>query len=236
MAPDTDVLVVVPRRADGGHRDRLWAWLRERWEHAHPTYRLVEGHHDEGPFNRSAAINAGVAEGGPFDVLVIADGDSFVAPLQLERAVATAARTGQLTLAYDRFCYLDEAMSRRVVEGFDGSWEPGVAWSLDWTCSSMVVVPAALWAELGGADEGFVGWGGEDFALRHALETFGGGMHRIPGPVWHLWHPGAPHDADDVFPGRQALYADAAGNPVAMRRLVDGLRADLERTTTPVPS
>lgn len=227
MAPGTDVAVVVPRRADGGHRDAVWRWLRERWEYAHPTYRIVEGHHEDGPFNRSAAINAGVAAAGPHDVLVIADADSFVAPSQLVRAVHLAESTGQLVLAYDLFHYLDEKMSRRVMAGQQGSWLPGVAWSLDWSCSSMVVVPAALWADMGGADEGFVGWGGEDFALRHALETLGGGMHRVPGPVWHLWHPPSPHDADDVFPARQRLYEAAAGDPGAMRALLAELRSEV---------
>lgn len=224
-ATDPRVAVVVPRRSDGGHRDLVWEWLAARWAREHPGYLVVEGHHDEGPFNRSAAINAGVAAAGPFDVLVIADADSFVAPEQLAQAVATAVATGQLTLAYDLFCYLDRSMSAKVMAGYPGDWHAGVAWTLDWAVSSMVVVPAGLWWTLGGADEGFVGWGGEDFALRHALETFGGGMHRTSGPVWHLWHPSQPHDADDVFPARQRLYAAAAGNEAAMRVLVDQLRA-----------
>lgn len=227
MAPGTDVAVVVPRRADGGHRDQVWAELLAWYAAELPEVRVVEGHHDDGPFNRSAAINAGVDAAGPHDVLVIADADSWVDPEQLRTAVSTSAATGQLVLAYDLFCYLSRTMSAEALAGFAGSWWPGVEWSLDWSVSSMVVVPAPLWAEMGGADEGFVGWGGEDFALFHALDTLGGGHHRTLGPVWHFWHPPALHDSDDVFPARQKLYADAAGDRDAMLALLEQLRTEV---------
>lgn len=220
-----NVAVVVPRRSDGGRRDVLWAWNRERWAQVHPGFNVVEGHHVDGPFNRSAAINNGVEAAGSFDVLVIADGDSFVSHDQLLEAIETADTTGQVTFGYDRFAYLNRAMSDLVMAGFDGDWWPGVEWTMTGTCSSMVVVPAELWRVMGGADEGFVGWGGEDIAISLALQTFGGGMQRVHGDVWHLWHPPAAHTHDDVWPERMQLYADAAYDIDKMTALVDRLRA-----------
>lgn len=224
MAPGTDVAVVVPRRADGGRRDELWAWCSDRWFVEHPTFRVVEGHHHGGPFNRSAAINAGVAAAGDFDVLVIADGDVHVAPDQLLAAIEVAERTGQVTFAHDEWRHLTREMSDRILAGHVGPWEPGVDVSLPLTQSSMVVVPATLWRELGGADEGFVGWGGEDIALSIALRTLGGGCQRVAGPVWHLWHPGATDGDQDAWTGRLAHYAAVDGDPAALRALLDELR------------
>lgn len=221
------VAVVIPRRADGGRRDLLAAWTAARWARVHPEFLVVEGHHDDGPFNRSAAINAAVAQAPDADTYVIADSDSFVAPEQLDRAIRTATRTGHVTFAYDRFCYLDHAMSEQIMGGFNGDWYPGVKWTMTGTCSSMVVVPGDLWRTYGGADEGFVGWGGEDIAISLALQTFGGGMQRIPGEVWHLFHPPAPHTHDDVWPDRMNLYSEAAYDQAAMRALVDRLRSEL---------
>lgn len=221
-----DAAIIVPRRDDGGRRDEIWNVVKAWYAFGHPEVDVVEGHHQDGPFNRSAAINDGIRRAGKRDVYVIVDSDSFVEDPQLEQAISLAHTTGQLVLAYDLFCYLDKPMSNRVMAGYSGNWWDGVSWTLDWSVSSVVVVPAPLWEQLGGADEGFIGWGGEDFALFHALDTFGGGSHRIPGPVWHLWHPGGKRAEGFDFMERMRLYADRQGDPAAMRELVDLLRSE----------
>ncbi len=221
------VAVVTPRRADGGRRDDLWAWVKDRWHREHPTFAVFEGHHDDGPFNRAAALNRAIAAADGADVFVIADSDSFCGAEQITQAINRAVITGQVTFAYDRFSYLSRKMSDRIMRGFNGAWEPGVEWTLPNTCSSMVVVPAHLWAEMGAADEGFVGWGGEDIAISLALQTFGGGMQRVPGVVWHLWHAPAPHTHDDVWPDRMRLYEAVAYDPPAMRELIARLRSEV---------
>lgn len=221
------VAVLIPRRPDYGRRDQLAEWTQARWGDLHPDFEVIEGHHLEGPFNRSAAINSAAAQADDADVFVVADCDSFVDAGQLRRAIDRAMSSGQVTFAYDRFAYLSRSMSDAIMDGFAGDWWPGVEWTLAGTCSSMVVIPGDLWRELGGCDEGFVGWGGEDVALSLALQTLGGGMQREPGEVWHLWHPPAPHTHDDIWPDRMDLYAKAAYDKTAMRQLVDRLRAEV---------
>jgi hypothetical protein len=182
------VAVLVPRRADHGRRDTLWAFVADWWAKNHRDFAVHEGHHEDGPFNRSAAINAAAAAAGDFDVAIVADADSFCGQQQITAAIDLAATTGRMTLAYDRFNYLSREMSDRVMAGFNGMWEVGVEWSLPGTCSSMVVTPRALWDAIGGFDEGFVGWGMEDVGASLAMQAIGGGLERIPGPVWHLHH------------------------------------------------
>ena len=218
------ISALVPRRSDGGRRDELWAWVSARWSSTHPEVQVVEGHHHgDGPFNRSAALND-AASRATGDMLVIADADSFVGGGQINDAVAVAAQTGRMVLAYDRFAYLSREMSDRVMDGFDGDWWPGVEWSMPGTCSSMVVMTRDLWDEIGGADEGFVGWGGEDIAISLSAQTLRGGLHRIPGEVWHLWHPPAPHGDESVWVERMQRYA-AADTPEKMRALIAETRA-----------
>lgn len=219
-----NVAVIVPRRSDGGRRDELWRWVKSRWESEH-DWPIHEGHHDEGPFNRSAAINRAARDAGAWDVAIVADSDSFVGKDQIEAAVDTCATTGQMTLAYDRFAYLSRAMSDQIMLGFDGDWTPGVEFWIPGTCSSMVVITRPVWDEAEGFDEGFVGWGGEDVAFSHKAQTFGGGLQRIPGFLWHLWHPPAVHASNDVWVPRCELYAEASYDRDAMHALIDRLRA-----------
>ncbi len=41
----------------------------------------------------------------------------------------------------------------------------------------------------GGFDERFIGWGGDDDAFVHALETLCGNYIKLGREVFHLWHP-----------------------------------------------
>lgn len=220
-----NVAVLVPRRADGGRRDTVWNWAKDRWALERPDWPVIEGHHEEGPFNRSAAINSAAAEL-EWDVAVIADSDTIVGTDQITAAVAQAVRTGQITFAYDVFCYLSRTMSDRIMRGFDGMWEPGIEWMMAGTCSSMVVVTRELFDRVGGFDEGFQDWGGEDVAFWRACETLGGGDQRIAGPAWHLWHKPARVDPDRHAANCERLsrYGEAIYDADKMQALITDLR------------
>jgi hypothetical protein len=219
------VVILVPRRADNGRRDDLWAWVKARWQLEQPDWPIHEGvHAGEDPFNRSLAVNRAAKNGGKWDVAIIADSDSFVSKEQIEAAVETCTRTGQMTLAYDRYCYLRHDMSDMIMGGWTGDWWPGVEWAMTGTCSSMVVVTRDVWDEAEGFDEGFVGWASEDVAFSHAAQTFGGGLQRIPGEVWHLWHAPAPRANVEANVARSELYAEASYDKEKMRALIARLR------------
>jgi GT2 family glycosyltransferase len=221
----TKVAVLVPRRADGGRRDDLWAYIRDtRWD----GYTIFEGHDDTGGwFNRSRAINLAAQAAGDWDVAIIADSDSFVGPDQLETAVEGCERYGKMWLAYSVFHYLTQSMSDRIMGGYVGNWEPGVRFTMTNTCSSMVVVRRDIWDKARGFDEGFVGWGMEDVAASHAFQTFGGGLAKAVGPCWHLWHAPSTertpeHDAELL--ARAERYHQAHGDEALMTALLDELR------------
>jgi hypothetical protein len=221
------VIFAVPYRSDdGGRRDRIWDWVRNRLEELHSDWPIFVGEHTDGEFNRSAAINTAARDGGDWDVMVISDADSFVDGDQLRRAVDLCHQHEQVTFAYDRFAYLNKRMSDLVLNGFTDNWWPGVEWTMTNTCSSMVCVPRKPWDESGGADEGFVGWGGEDIAISHMLQTFGNGMKRVNGEVWHLWHPTAARGHPDAWSKRIDRYARASYDRTKMKRLISNLRRE----------
>lgn len=224
---------LVPRRSDGGgRRDALWAFVRARWEREHPDVEIFEGTHDgPGPFNRSLAINRAAALAGDWDVAVISDSDSFADATQVRAAIA-GAWTGpcEFWLSYDVFNYLTRKMSDRIMAGYDGWWgaNNGIEFPMTGTCSSSVIVTRRLWDAVGGFDEGFKGWGFEDVAFSLACQTFGDGVQRIAGPVWHLHHNTSAennHSSPEWQANRERMlrYGEASYKPDQMRALLDEL-------------
>jgi hypothetical protein len=215
------VRIVVPRLADGGHRDRLWEYCRDYWGEQLPDAELVEGHHEgEGPFNRSAAINR--ATEGEWDVAIILDSDTILDAGQVLAGIELAEQTGSLVLPYEKRNMLSRAGTYKILGGYVGSWERMVSSRERDRVSCCVIVPRALWDVVGGFDERFEGWGGEDEAFYAACKALGG-VERMPGANWHLYHAASPHHRHDTPLYRQALRltqryleADEGG----MRRLL----------------
>lgn len=222
------VVMLVPRRADGGRRDQLWRFVRDWWTRELPDLKIIEGHHDDGPFNRSAAINVAADQAGDWDIAVIADADVVTDPAQLAAAIDLARATGRCTLAYTNYAALREQITEDVLAGYDGDWSKGARLKMTNHVSSLVAVPRRLWDEVDGFDERFVGWGHEDLAFAAACRVLGGGIERIPGTVWHLWHA----DTAERNPRSLLLHAGqllanryhATLEPDAMRLLCDEKR------------
>lgn len=220
--------IIVPRRRDHGWRDDLWSHV-----HAHlaaDRWRVCEGHHteDEGPFSRAIAVNraADAAWETGADVVVVMDSDTIVSHHQIRSAVQIARATGTVAFGFYRYAALDEAGTRLILGGYDGDWEPFVAYEFVLTASSCLAVRRDLWDRVGGFDQRFVGWGWEDVAFSLACQTLGDGMHRVGGTAWHLWHESAVAAGDDRHPLWRANrdlcrpYQAAEGNPEAMAAVI----------------
>lgn len=188
------VAFIAPRRPDGGRRDVLWAFCQQWWADRFPGWPIHTAD-TPGVFNRGAAINLAASQAPDADVLVIIDGDVVADETQVQAAVDRAAETGRLTFAYTEYRGVNEAMSDRVLAGFDGNWTPGVRTKMNRHVSSILAVPRALWDQVGGFDERCEGWGQDDLIFAHCCRVLGGGCERIPGMVWHLHHPPSPHRA-----------------------------------------
>jgi glycosyltransferase involved in cell wall biosynthesis len=209
------VPVLVPRRDDGGHRDRLWRWVQDRYWADHPGYRIVEGHHVEGPFNRSVALNLAAQIAGNWDVAIIADSDAWVSSEQLHAATKLARETNRLVAAFDEVHEIDRDTTFDVLHG------SGLPDSLPAkrirtvknapteTQSVMLAVPRNLWEQVRGFDPVHNGWGGEDCSFWRACEIATGTPLRVEGPVWMLWHEPASREHQPANAARFQLYRQA---------------------------
>jgi len=225
-------VLLVPRRTDGGPRDRVWAWCRDRWTRYHPDWDVVEGHHEDGPFNRSAAVNRAADDAGDWDVGVVIDSDVFLRVSQAEAAVESARRTGLVTWGHRRWRGITEDWTRRIVadrrdfgpevdrEDMDVLVERTNP--ISWSC--FIAFPRAVFDDMGGFDERFEGWGYEDMALQSLVVGLYG-HERIEGDVYHLWHP---RSEERIEKGRPATTSsrEYAVNGMLGRRYMVALRRD----------
>lgn len=211
------VRVVTPWRPDNGLRSALWDFCRNWWESQGVA--PIEAPSPEGPFNRSAAINAGLA--GDWDLAIVIDAD-VAGPDALSSCDLTT-RSGRLVFPFDRYVGLAPWGTRAVLRG-EPMETAGALRVVTNHESSVLVIPRAVWDATGGFDERFVGWGQDDVAFCQAARVLTGEPLRLPGTVYHLWHETAPEKwpGDPLWEANQALgraYRDATTRE-AMEELV----------------
>lgn len=181
-----NIRFMVPWRPDDGHRDKLWRFAQGWWARECPDITIVEGESPPGAFNRSAAINN--AAKGDWDFGIVLDADVVAPGSQINAALAVAHVTDRVTFPFDIFLGLTPNMTARAISGDREHWERGCRYTSKIHESSIVVIPRGVWEETGGFDERFVGWGQEDVAFAHSARLLTGGLNRVAGAVWHLWH------------------------------------------------
>lgn len=219
----TRVVFLVPRREDHGWRDRLWTVARARWERLFPDIPIVEGYHTEGPWNRAAAVNLAAREAGEWDIAIVIDADVMLPRQQVSEAIETAARTGRVTWAHTGWRELTREATDRLLADPEPYMGPDLAVTaaqirketpISWSCC--MAVPRAVWDALGGMDERFQGWGGEDTAFAAAVQGLHG-WERVPGVVTNLWHDPS---------GRQPRTREYVANMRLRDRYAYALRRD----------
>lgn len=147
---------------------------------------------NEGDFNRSAARNFGV-EQTTSDVVVIIDADNYIPYTQIHEAVRVATRSNNLVKPFQWFGYLTEESTALFYELHENpvvDFEPTYVDppQQDFT-GGAYVMKKFLWQEVGGMDEGFIGWGAEDDAFHLLCKSKGIKARYVEGRDYHLYHP-----------------------------------------------
>lgn len=185
------VLVVVTHGGQDPHRARALELVLHHYGLHHPEWSGHLAQSEVTPFPKASLVNHAVREhGAGADVVVLNDADSLVPSSQAAAAVELAREQPGLVFAFTRYLRLNRTDSERV-QSVDEL--PGCVpeWVMDGSGShGCVAISRACWDELGGLDEGY-GWMHEDLDFDNRAAALWP-LRRVPGPLWHLWHPRDP--------------------------------------------
>jgi glycosyltransferase involved in cell wall biosynthesis len=257
------ISILIPFRCPDktNPRVRNVEWLQRYWRAQLPGAEIIFGDDPEmsKPFSKSVAINNAVAKS-KGDVLVIVDADGYIpaeSVLHCATEIRQARKRGKKLwfVPYRYFYRLTEAASLMVLnsnpakphqftlpldaEYILGDSDPTTG---HWYGAMIHIESREAFDLVGGWDERFRGWGGEDHAAMRALDTLYGLHKTLPGAVLHIWHPmfgpqGVDtwvHWKDRMWEGQTDnksnnqlswRYYHAMDKPQLMRKLVDESRA-----------
>lgn len=219
------ISILVPFKSFGDpDRDANWRFIESRFKVLHPDWEICIGESEQ-PFNRGLAINhaASQAQG---DVFYISDADCFVYPEQAVEAARMAQDEPGCVVAATRWIALERAFTSEVRCGHPDvrfASEPPAWCEVQGTVSGCLAISRDGFEKVNGFPKEFADWGGEDCAFWYKMETFVAQGRRLPGDMFHLWHPTA-RDADTesfrVNMARMEQYGEANLNPEKMRELI----------------
>lgn len=164
--------IVVELAAERVVEGLLPPWVR---------YRFVESHED---YNRAATFNAG-AEIARGEMLILHDND-LVVPAGYAAAVMERRRAGGEFIDLKRFVfYLEPSDTARFIAGDPARGAITVTENL---VGGSIAAAADSYRTIGGFDEEFVGWGGEDNEFWERAEAASNVDRFGELPMIHLYH------------------------------------------------
>jgi hypothetical protein len=198
--------IVVEHDSQERVKDLLPSWIR--YIHV-PAEKAHEG------FSKSKTFNAG-ARAAKAKVLILHDGDMLV-PRDYAREVARWHGEGCEFSSLKRFIfYLSKASSQSVIDQRSVDIVPEIeAISQNLPGGGSCAISREAYFGIGGFDETFAGWGGEDIEFLDRART----LNRYPYeylPVVHLWHEPQEGKWTSKAPGF-STYNQLAGVPVTER-------------------
>ncbi|NTF59387.1 hypothetical protein G6K93_31295 [Agrobacterium rhizogenes] len=179
--PNLNVMV-VESDSNGRHEEMIKS-----------TGALYRYHQDTGPFNKSAAINLGYRSlPNKPQLLCILDSDAYLDQAFIDICLtAMLSRSARALMPFRDMFFLDVQCSAllrsRSVEdmgtltGYLTRNSPG----------GCIWVTSDIFEHVGGFDEGFAGWGGEDRDFYNKVAALVP-IIRLPGVFLHLFHERAP--------------------------------------------
>lgn len=259
------ISILVPFHCpdDSNQRAINWKWLKSYWHYHLPGAEIIMGEDRQSrnnpsiPFSKSVAVNNAASKASG-DIYVIADADAYIAIDSVVECVDKIRKEREKGfklwfIPYRQFYRLTQEASQLVLQSdhknpysfpippsskdIQNMFGSGPRYG-HWYGAMLQIVPREGFEEVGGWDERFRGWGGEDHAIMRATDTLYWRHKTLPGAVFHIWHPMLSPSSTDVWVDHKdrvwegqkssgvndnlsGRYYGANGNKQRMHRLVD---------------
>lgn len=228
-------MIVIPYHPAPG-RERVASFVKLRYQALHPGWPIVMAGDGGEPWSKARAVNRAVECGIPgykittkATVIIVADADCCADSSALVHCVEAVEGGAPWAVPFGMVFRLSKDATNDVLAG-DIDIEPTPTIHVDPARPSYIGLPGGgvlvcsreSWATVGGYDERFEGWRGEDVSLGWALDTLAGPHVRSEAALWHLAHPPAVRvrEAMEANYQLELAYRRAQGRPRAMRSLV----------------
>jgi predicted glycosyltransferase involved in capsule biosynthesis len=181
--------IIIPWRSiDCIYRQRHFDFLCDYYSQ---EFDIILGD-NEGDFNRSAARNRGVDKSNS-EIIVVIDADNFTPIVQINNAIKVAKRRHSLVKPFQWFGYLTEESTNLFYDLYEDKYTEFSPTYIDPPSDTFTggsyVMKKELWQQIGGMDENFVGWGGEDDAFHLLCKKSKLKVSYVEGYSYHLYHP-----------------------------------------------
>lgn len=156
--------------------------------------------YNDGLFNRSWGFNIGFkyARG---NVVAFSDSDIFMNLEELKNAFQECEQRYDAVNPYAQIVDMTESDTKDLLENpglIDRCkiYNDGPKRGYTVFCGGLVLFKRKAFETLGGFDERFVGWGGEDDALSFVLAELVQNRCEMPYTAYHLWHERTTYDGE----------------------------------------
>ncbi|HEX3582942.1 MAG TPA: galactosyltransferase-related protein [Thermoanaerobaculia bacterium] len=190
--------VVVEQDRSPLIESHLPPWVRYRFSHCDTDY------------NRSATLNEGVAEARG-EIVILHDGDTLV-PARYAAEVLARARDGFEFIDVKRFTfYLHPEETKRIFDTAIVRPAPAIVTQNGKGVS--IAAARRAYLDIGGFDEDFVGWGGEDNDFWDRVHVHGNAYEFGYLPMIHLYHEAQKGKVNSSAAGMRRYHDDVRSIP-----------------------
>ncbi|WLV25334.1 galactosyltransferase-related protein [Aciduricibacillus chroicocephali] len=193
--------IIIPISLNDEIRAKLFRWVKSFYENVMPEVELCIGVANEKPFSKAKAINEAVRSS-KGQYLVLADADIFYNPKLIEKSIEALAEHPWV-IPYNEVLNVHRGSTDELIQT-EPQWPVSI--ELDTRPRThgprlrggINIVTRENFDLVGGFDERFTGWGGEDDAFASSLNHLCGHYKRLEGTIYHLWHP-ANNSSDENY-------------------------------------